>query len=140
MRNRFAVLIACLAAAASSLLAQTAPAYTPPDPATKKLALDIFRQIIDINSTDSVGSVTAVSKALQQRFLDAGFPASDIFSADPTTVKRISSSATTAPARIRPSSSSATKTSSKPAAKTGPPIPLSSSKRTATTTAAAPRT
>ena len=83
MRNRFAVLIACLATAASSLLAQTAPAYTPPDPATKKLALDIFRQIIDINSTDSVGSVTEVSKALQQRFLDAGFPASDIFIGGP---------------------------------------------------------
>jgi acetylornithine deacetylase/succinyl-diaminopimelate desuccinylase-like protein len=69
--------------AASAVFAQNSPSWTPPDPATKDLALSIFRQIIDINSTDSVGSVTAVSKALQQRFLDAGFPAADIFLGGP---------------------------------------------------------
>ncbi|HEY1498866.1 MAG TPA: M20/M25/M40 family metallo-hydrolase [Acidobacteriaceae bacterium] len=83
MRNRFAPVIACAALAASSALAQSAPAWTPPDAATKDLALGIFRQLININSTDSVGSVTAVSKAMQQRFLDAGFPASDIFLGGP---------------------------------------------------------
>jgi acetylornithine deacetylase/succinyl-diaminopimelate desuccinylase-like protein len=83
MRNRFAPVLVFAAFAASSALAQSAPAWTPPDPATKELALGIFRQIIDINSTDSVGSVTAVSKAMQQRFLDAGFPASDIFLGGP---------------------------------------------------------
>ncbi|HXP07635.1 MAG TPA: M20/M25/M40 family metallo-hydrolase, partial [Acidobacteriaceae bacterium] len=40
--------------------------------------MDIFRQLIEINTTDSVGSVTDAAKAMQQRFLDAGFPASDI--------------------------------------------------------------
>jgi len=83
MRNRLAGLALFASLAVSSALAQTAPAYTPPDPATKELALGIFRQIIEINSTDSVGSVTAVSKAMQQRFLDAGFPASDIFLGGP---------------------------------------------------------
>jgi len=69
--------------AASAAIAQNTPSWTPPDPATKELALSIFRQIININSTDSVGSVTAVSKAMQQRFLDAGFPAADIFLGGP---------------------------------------------------------
>ena len=41
-------------------------------------AVDIFRQLIEINTTDSVGSVTAAAKAMQQRFLDAGFAASDL--------------------------------------------------------------
>jgi acetylornithine deacetylase/succinyl-diaminopimelate desuccinylase-like protein len=83
MRNRFAGLIIAAAFAASSALAQSAPAWSPPDPATKDLALSIFRQLININSTDSVGSVTTASKAMQQRFLDAGFPASDIFLGGP---------------------------------------------------------
>jgi acetylornithine deacetylase/succinyl-diaminopimelate desuccinylase-like protein len=83
MRNRLAGLAVFAFLAVSSALAQSAPAYTPPDPATKELALSIFRQIIEINSTDSVGSVTAVSKAMQQRFLDAGFPPSDIFLGGP---------------------------------------------------------
>ncbi|MFP5226837.1 MAG: M20/M25/M40 family metallo-hydrolase [Acidobacteriota bacterium] len=83
MRNRFAGLIVVSVLAASSALAQSAPAYTPPDAATKELARGIFRQLIEINTTDSVGSVTAASKAMQQRFLDAGFPAGDIFLGGP---------------------------------------------------------
>ncbi len=50
----------------------------PADEATRKLAVDIFKQLIEINTTDSVGSVTAAAEAMKQRFLDAGFPASDI--------------------------------------------------------------
>jgi acetylornithine deacetylase/succinyl-diaminopimelate desuccinylase-like protein len=88
MRNRFAALIIFGAVAAPFALAQSAPAYTPPDPATKELALGIFRQIIEINSTDSVGSVSAVSKALRQRFLDAGFPAEDVFLGGPNDRKQ----------------------------------------------------
>jgi acetylornithine deacetylase/succinyl-diaminopimelate desuccinylase-like protein len=83
VRNRIASLIVFATVAASTALAQSAPAWTPPDAATKELALSIFRQLIEINSTDSVGSVTAASKAMQQRFLDAGFPASDIFVGGP---------------------------------------------------------
>src|SRR3984893_16169534 len=51
---------------------------TPADEATRKLALDIFKQLIEINTTDSVGSVTAAAEAMAQRFRDAGFPESDI--------------------------------------------------------------
>jgi acetylornithine deacetylase/succinyl-diaminopimelate desuccinylase-like protein len=49
-----------------------------PDGATRTLALDIFKQLIEINTTDSVGSVTAAAEAMAQRFRDAGFPESDI--------------------------------------------------------------
>ena len=35
-----------------------------PDPATRQLAHDIFKQLIEINTTDSVGSVTAASEAM----------------------------------------------------------------------------
>jgi acetylornithine deacetylase/succinyl-diaminopimelate desuccinylase-like protein len=48
------------------------------DEATRKLALDIFKQLIETNTTDSVGSVTAASEAMAQRFRDAGFPESDM--------------------------------------------------------------
>ena len=48
------------------------------DAATRQLAHDIFKQLIEINTTDSVGSVTAASEAMAQRFRDAGFADSDI--------------------------------------------------------------
>ena len=48
------------------------------DAATRQLAHDIYKQLIEINTTDSVGSVTAASEAMAKRFRDAGFPESDI--------------------------------------------------------------
>jgi acetylornithine deacetylase/succinyl-diaminopimelate desuccinylase-like protein len=48
------------------------------DDASRKLSHDIFQQLIEINTTDSVGSVTAASEAMAQRFRDAGFDDSDI--------------------------------------------------------------
>ncbi len=83
MRPCIASILVFAALAVPCAFAQTAPAWTPPDPATKQLALGIFRQLIEINSTDSVGSVTAAAKAMQQRFVDAGFPASDIYLGGP---------------------------------------------------------
>ena len=55
----------------------SAPAQVD-DATTRKLAHDIFKQLIEINTTDSVGSVTTASEAMAQRFRDAGFPESDI--------------------------------------------------------------
>jgi acetylornithine deacetylase/succinyl-diaminopimelate desuccinylase-like protein len=83
MRNRFASLGLFGIFAASAVFAQNAPTWTPPDAATKELALGIYRQLININTTDSVGSVSAASKAMQQRFLDAGFALSDLFLGGP---------------------------------------------------------
>jgi acetylornithine deacetylase/succinyl-diaminopimelate desuccinylase-like protein len=48
------------------------------DPATHQLAHDVFQQLIEINSTDSIGSTTAVAEAMRQRLLDAGFPPADV--------------------------------------------------------------
>jgi len=47
--------------------------------ADRSEARDIFRQLIEINTTDTPkGSVTAATKAMQQRFLDAGFLPEDV--------------------------------------------------------------
>lgn len=48
------------------------------DDATRQLSHDIFKQLIEINTTDSVGNVTTASEAMAQRFRDAGFPESDL--------------------------------------------------------------
>jgi len=48
------------------------------DDATRKLSHDIFKQLIEINTTDSVGNVTTASEAMAQRFRDAGFAESDM--------------------------------------------------------------
>jgi acetylornithine deacetylase/succinyl-diaminopimelate desuccinylase-like protein len=53
-----------------------------------QLAHDIFKQLIEINTTDSVGSVTAASEAMAQRFRDAGFSESDIVIAGPNDRKK----------------------------------------------------
>jgi acetylornithine deacetylase/succinyl-diaminopimelate desuccinylase-like protein len=46
--------------------------------ANRQLAHDIFKQLVEINTTDSVGNVTTAAEAVAQRLRDAGFPASDI--------------------------------------------------------------
>lgn len=48
------------------------------DNGTKQLARDIFKQLIEINTTDSSGSTTVAANAMRQRLLDAGFPAEDL--------------------------------------------------------------
>jgi len=47
------------------------------DDATRALSRDIFRQLIEINTTDSVGSTTIAAEAMRQRLLDAGFDPAD---------------------------------------------------------------
>ncbi len=46
--------------------------------ADSTLARDIFRQLIEINTTDSAGGTTAAAEAMKQRFLDADFPPEDL--------------------------------------------------------------
>jgi acetylornithine deacetylase/succinyl-diaminopimelate desuccinylase-like protein len=58
------------------------------DESTKQLSHDIFKQLIEINSTDSVGSVTAAADAMAQRFRDAGFPDNDIHMGGPNDRKK----------------------------------------------------
>jgi len=47
------------------------------DDATRKLSHDIFRELIEINTTDSVGSTTLAAEAMRKRLLDAGFAPAD---------------------------------------------------------------
>ena len=48
------------------------------DDATRQLSHDIFKQLIEINTTDSVGNVSTAAEAMAQRFREAGFPESDL--------------------------------------------------------------
>jgi acetylornithine deacetylase/succinyl-diaminopimelate desuccinylase-like protein len=54
--------------------------YSPAqiDEATRQLSHDIFKQLIELNTTDSVGNVSTAAEAVAQRFRDAGFPDSDL--------------------------------------------------------------
>jgi acetylornithine deacetylase/succinyl-diaminopimelate desuccinylase-like protein len=67
------VATACLAAASA------AGAQTMPPPADMKLAHDIYKQFIEIQSGYSTGATTPVAEAAAARLKEAGFPDSDIF-------------------------------------------------------------
>src|SRR5229473_5003267 len=66
------VLSLCLIASCAS------PGRTQVPDQTKQLSHDIFKQLVEINTTDSVGNVSTASDAIAQRFRDAGFPDSDL--------------------------------------------------------------
>jgi acetylornithine deacetylase/succinyl-diaminopimelate desuccinylase-like protein len=77
----------------ATLLAAPLAAQQTPDPAPARvsqvqLSHEIFKQLIEINTTDSVGSVTAAAEAMRQRLLDAGFPAEDLVIAGPNDRKK----------------------------------------------------
>ncbi|TCK73543.1 M20/M25/M40 family metallo-hydrolase [Acidipila rosea] len=75
MQKRFAAL--CLSV--SFIALSSAPSLRAQvDDKTRQLSHDIFKQLIEINTTDSVGSVTAASEAMAKRLLDAGFSQSDV--------------------------------------------------------------
>src|ERR1700678_1112325 len=48
------------------------------DSAAHDTAHDILKQLIEINTTDSIGSTTLAAQAMAKRLLDAGFPAADV--------------------------------------------------------------
>ncbi len=48
------------------------------DEASNKLAHEIFKQLIEINTTDSVGNVSLAAEAMAKRFRDAGVAAADV--------------------------------------------------------------
>jgi acetylornithine deacetylase/succinyl-diaminopimelate desuccinylase-like protein len=70
---------------ATSLQAQTPTrptANVPPGPATltphQRLAREVYEELVEINTVDSVGSVTKAAEAMAARFRAAGFPAGDV--------------------------------------------------------------
>src|ERR1700728_141725 len=52
--------------------------FAQDDDAPNKLAHDIYKQLIEINTTDSVGSTTVAAEVMAQRLRDAGYPAGDV--------------------------------------------------------------
>src|SRR2546426_12236490 len=66
------------------LIAIVAPAgRTQSQDQTKQLSHDIFKQLIEMNTTDSVGNVTTAAEAIARRLRDGGSPAADIKVAGP---------------------------------------------------------
>src|ERR1700689_3059760 len=62
-----------------ALVASLGPLRAAPlDEATRRLAHDIFQQLIEINTTDSVGSTTIAAQAMAKRLIDAGFAPEDV--------------------------------------------------------------
>src|SRR6202790_3459877 len=55
---------------------------------TNRLAREIFRQLIEINTTDSVGNVTTAAEAMAVRLRDGGFAEGDIKVAGPNERKK----------------------------------------------------
>ena len=60
------------------LLIFALPAAAQIDDSTRQFSHDVFKQLVEINTTDSVGNVTTAAEAMAQRFRDAGFPESDM--------------------------------------------------------------
>ena len=58
-------------------LAVLAAALASVDP-HRQLAHDVFKELIEINTTDSVGSTTRAAEAMAARLRAAGFPESDV--------------------------------------------------------------
>jgi acetylornithine deacetylase/succinyl-diaminopimelate desuccinylase-like protein len=80
---RFPVILARIFVPAIALctalpaLAQTGIVHA--SPSDRAEAREIFKQLIEINTTDTaLGNITTGSVAMQKRFLDAGFPAEDV--------------------------------------------------------------
>src|SRR5450432_155646 len=65
-----------------------APTETQTPPDATALARDIFKQLIEINTTDSVGNVTTAAEAMAKRLLNAGFPEKDVIVAGPQDRKK----------------------------------------------------
>jgi acetylornithine deacetylase/succinyl-diaminopimelate desuccinylase-like protein len=69
-----ALLASCLASGRAQ--AQSLPPH-------QQLAKDVFKQLIEINTTDKSGDNTVAAQAMADRFRAAGFPAADIFVGGP---------------------------------------------------------
>ena len=58
------------------------------DPANNQLARDVYKELIEINTTDSAGTTTVAAQAMADRLKAAGFPETDIQVIGPNPRKR----------------------------------------------------
>jgi acetylornithine deacetylase/succinyl-diaminopimelate desuccinylase-like protein len=77
---RFVVSAVATVALPALLAAQTQASALRPE---QQLAHDIYKELVEVNTADSVGSTTVAANAVAKRFRDAGFPESDIFQGGP---------------------------------------------------------
>ena len=92
-RTSLSWLIACALGMSAAL---DAPAATPQPPAdatlaerpANVLARDVYRELIETNTAESVGSVTSAAEAMAARLRSAGFPAEDVQVLGPTSRKK----------------------------------------------------
>jgi len=70
--------IIALWCAALAAVPATGRAQSQASPADRRLARDIFRELIEINTTDSLGNTPRSARAMARRLLTAGFPAADV--------------------------------------------------------------
>jgi acetylornithine deacetylase/succinyl-diaminopimelate desuccinylase-like protein len=77
----------CVVALAMTAMAGAAADISLPAK-DRELVHQLFRQLVEINTTHSVGSVTKAAEAMRQRLLDAGFPSADLLLAGPTESKQ----------------------------------------------------
>ena len=64
--------------AAGALAQETGSPASPKDESPNALARSIFQELIEINTTDSVGNVTTAAEAMARRLRAAGFADSDL--------------------------------------------------------------
>ncbi len=76
----------CFAVFAAAVLSLSARAQE--HSTANPLAHEIFQQLIEINTTDSVGNVTTAAEAMAVRLRDAGFADQDVLVAGPTERKK----------------------------------------------------
>jgi acetylornithine deacetylase/succinyl-diaminopimelate desuccinylase-like protein len=74
LRSLVAAPVAALVLGGSSLIAQQPP-LTP----TQQVAHDVYKEMIETNSSTMTSGTTVVAQEAAKRFRDAGFPESDIF-------------------------------------------------------------
>jgi acetylornithine deacetylase/succinyl-diaminopimelate desuccinylase-like protein len=73
------ILAAGLALYSPDIAAAQAPTITHASAADRTLAREVFKQLIEINTTDTpLGNVTTATVAMQKRFLDAGFSPDEV--------------------------------------------------------------
>jgi acetylornithine deacetylase/succinyl-diaminopimelate desuccinylase-like protein len=81
IRSLLLTIAAVLVAAAPAAAAET-------DAAASALARDVFKELIEINTTDSVGNVTTAAEAMAKRLHAGGFGAADVQLLGPNARKR----------------------------------------------------
>ena len=68
----------CCTALALAVLSRAGATQSGLSDADRRLAHDIFRELIEINTTDSLGNTPRAAHAMARRLLTAGFPAADV--------------------------------------------------------------